>query len=159
MADLEYEELCSSLERLQMGPLPKESEIPNGWRHCLLIKISYSKTYSIPVIARSLTNIWKTTHQFQIFSEGINIFKVIFVSMDDLEKILDNTPWKISKNNLIILERVLPDKLLEDYLFDRTEFWIQFYGLPTNRLNIQYISDLAANLGKVHPIPPALTKN
>lgn len=129
------------------------------WLRCLLLKVISPTTNLIPVLAKSLTNIWKTRENFQIFVDINNIYKVHFDSVKDLENVLDNTPWKLQKKNLITLERVMPDTNMESYKFDQADFWIQFYRVPTNILNISYNPELASKIGNVHPIPSHIVKD
>ncbi|XP_026445021.1 uncharacterized protein LOC113345458 [Papaver somniferum] len=59
---------------------------------------------------------------------------------------MESSPW-VSRDDLLALERCVPNKLPHEYTFDKMEFWAQLHGLPVNYLDIKFIQILVAYAG------------
>lgn len=153
-AQSSYDLLCEEIARLQTATHSCEDKDENlEWRRSLLLRVLSNTSYSLPVMSKILTSLWRTKGRFVLFGEENKFFKVIFDLVEDYEHVLSRTPWKIRSKELILLERIKPEKTLNQYTFDRADFWIQFHGIPDNRLNMDYIYEVAAKVGIVYPIP------
>ncbi|XP_026452243.1 uncharacterized protein LOC113352662 [Papaver somniferum] len=59
---------------------------------------------------------------------------------------MESSPW-VSRDDLLALERRVPNKLPQEYRFDKVEFWAQLHGLRVNYLNRKFIQSLVSYVG------------
>ncbi|GKA00602.1 retrotransposon protein, putative, ty1-copia subclass [Tanacetum coccineum] len=80
------------------------------------------------------------------FSSSTGLFSFQFSSMDGLDVMLENCPWFI-RNNQLILKKWHPDKnlLKEDVSF--VPVWVKLYGVPVTAFREDGLSAIATKLG------------
>ena len=89
---------------------------------------------------------------------------IIFTKSDlilwmTLRKSSRTPPGRSIKKILSFLNVFYRTKFWSNIKFDTADFWVQFHGVPSIRLNIAYISYLASKVGDVYPIPTSFVKD
>nr|GFA86544.1 hypothetical protein [Tanacetum cinerariifolium] len=105
------------------------------------------KKVAYPVVANYVRNTWgKYGLVFLMFSSSTGLFSFQFSSMDGLDAMLDNGPWFI-RNNPIILKKWHPDenRLKEDVC--TIPVWVKLHGVPVIAFNEDALSAIATKLG------------
>ncbi|GJZ33203.1 putative reverse transcriptase domain-containing protein [Tanacetum coccineum] len=81
-----------------------------------------------------------------MFSSSTGLFSFQFSSMDSLDAMLENGPWFI-RNNLLILRKWHPDVNLMKEDVGTIPVWVKLYGVPVTAFNEDGLSAIATKLG------------
>lgn len=80
---------------------------------------------------------------------GENIFKFIFGTQGDRDRIYRNRLWSFDGAHLM-LKPWPKDQVVKDIPFDTTTLWIQIYGLPLAMIHEGTVERIGNRIGTVH---------
>ncbi|GJT17088.1 hypothetical protein Tco_0875794 [Tanacetum coccineum] len=107
------------------------------------------KKVAYPVIANYVRNTWgKYGLVRSMFSSSTKLFSYQFSSMDGLDAMLENGPWFI-QNNLLILKKWHPDENLLEEDVSTIPVWVKLYGVPVTAFSEDGLSGIATKLADV----------
>ncbi|GJV90910.1 zinc finger, CCHC-type containing protein [Tanacetum coccineum] len=105
------------------------------------------KKAAYPVVANYVRNTWgKYGLVRSMFSSSIGLFSFQFSSMDGLDAMLENGPWFI-RNNLLILKKWHPNKNLLKEDVSTVPVWVKLHGVPVTAFSEDGLSAIATKLG------------
>ncbi|GKD48669.1 glucomannan 4-beta-mannosyltransferase 9-like protein [Tanacetum coccineum] len=108
---------------------------------CLGKKVAY------PVVASYVMNTWgKYGLVRSMFSSSTGLFSFKFSSIDGLDAMLENGPWFIRNNPLILKKWHLDENLLKKDV-SIVLVWVKLHGVPVTAFNEDGLSAIATKLG------------
>ncbi|GKD12798.1 ARID DNA-binding domain-containing protein [Tanacetum coccineum] len=100
-----------------------------------------------PVVANYVRNTWgKYGLVRSMFSSSTGLFSFQFSSMDGLDAMLENGPWFI-RNNPLILKKWHPDENLLKEDVSTVPVWVKLHGVPITAFSEDGLSAIATKLG------------
>nr|GEV95997.1 hypothetical protein [Tanacetum cinerariifolium] len=100
-----------------------------------------------PVVANYVKNTWcKYELVRSMFSSSTRLFSLQFSSIEGLDSMLENGPWFI-RNNPLILKRWYPDENLLKEDVRTVPVWVKLYGVPVTAFSDDGLSVIATKLG------------
>ncbi|GJX40516.1 beta-caryophyllene synthase [Tanacetum coccineum] len=100
-----------------------------------------------PVVANYVRNTWgKYRLVRSMFSSSTGLFSFQFSSMDGLDAMLENGPWFI-RNNPLILKKWHPDENLLKEDVSTIPVWVKLHGVPVTAFSDDGLSAIATKLG------------
>ncbi|KAF7152826.1 hypothetical protein RHSIM_Rhsim01G0110700 [Rhododendron simsii] len=105
-------------------------EIRNHW---LVGRILSPKALNPLAVSNVFTSVWKTRASFSVVPWQNNTFLFRFEDGEDRDSILQEGPWSIM-NNLLILNPLQEGGAISDMEFEYCPFWIQVHGLPLEKM-------------------------
>jgi hypothetical protein len=67
---------------------------------------------------------------------GRNRFLFSFDDETSREKALNNGPWDFN-GSLIVMEKFMPNKIINDYSFKHIPIWVRAFGIPMGMMNME----------------------
>ncbi|GKD47628.1 cytokinin dehydrogenase 3-like protein [Tanacetum coccineum] len=105
------------------------------------------KKVAYPVVVNYVRNTWgKYGLVRSMFSSSTGLFSFQFISMDGLDAMLENGPWFI-QNNPLILKKLHPDENLLKEDVSIVPVWVKLYGVPVTSFSEDGLSAIATKLG------------
>ncbi|GJX30736.1 putative reverse transcriptase domain-containing protein [Tanacetum coccineum] len=105
------------------------------------------KKVAYPVVANYVRNTWgKYGLARSMFSSSTGLFSFQFSSMDGLDSMLENGPWFI-QNNPLILKKWHPDENILKEDVSTVPLWVKLHGVPVTAFSKDGLSDIATKLG------------
>ncbi|GJV73133.1 putative reverse transcriptase domain-containing protein [Tanacetum coccineum] len=105
------------------------------------------KRVAYPVVANYVRNTWgKYGLVRSMFSSSTGLFSFQFSSMDGLDAMLENGPWFI-RNNPLILKKWHPDENLLKEDVSTIPVWVKLHGVPVTAFSDDGLSAIATKLG------------
>ncbi|GJY52043.1 retrotransposon protein, putative, ty1-copia subclass [Tanacetum coccineum] len=105
------------------------------------------KKVAYPVVANYVRNTWGKYRLIRsMFSSSTGLFSFHFSSIDELDAMLENGPWFI-RNNLLILKKWHPDENLLKEDVSTVPVWVKLYGVPVTAFSEDGLSANATKLG------------
>ncbi|GJY75825.1 putative reverse transcriptase domain-containing protein [Tanacetum coccineum] len=105
------------------------------------------KKVAYPVVANYVRNTWGKYELVRLmFSSSTGLFSFQFSSIDGLDAMLENGPWFI-RNNLLILKKWHPDENLLKEDVSTVPVWVKLYGVPVTTFSEDGLSAIATKLG------------
>ncbi|GJW09843.1 beta-caryophyllene synthase [Tanacetum coccineum] len=105
------------------------------------------KKVAYPVVANYVRNTWgKYGLVRSMFSSSTGLFSFQFSSMDGLDAMLENGPWFI-RNNPLILKKWHPDEKLLKKDVSTVLVWVKLHGVPVTAFSEDGLSAIATKLG------------
>ncbi|GJX56435.1 putative ribonuclease H-like domain-containing protein [Tanacetum coccineum] len=100
-----------------------------------------------PVVANYVRNTWgKYGLVHSMFSSSTKLFSFQFISMEEIDAMLENGPWFI-QNNLLILKKWHPDENLLKEDVSTILVWVKLHGVPVTAFSEDGLSAIATKLG------------
>ncbi|MFQ6623768.1 hypothetical protein Gotur_004479 [Gossypium turneri] len=90
----------------------------------LICTVWIEKLYNPDSFRAHMKGIWKTRKKFEIQVAGQNLFIIIFEMEDDLELILEGTPWLFRKS-LILFDRLCQAVERDQIRLTSSPFWLK----------------------------------
>ncbi|GJT43434.1 hypothetical protein Tco_0952149 [Tanacetum coccineum] len=104
------------------------------------------KKVAYPVFANYVRNTWgKYGLTRSMFSSSTGLFSFQFSSMDGLDAMLENSPWFI-RNNPLILKKWHPDENLLKEDVSTILVWVKLHGVPVTTFSKDGLSAIATKL-------------
>ncbi|GJX35859.1 ATPase, F1/V1/A1 complex, alpha/beta subunit [Tanacetum coccineum] len=104
------------------------------------------KKVAYPVVANYVRNTWgKYGLVRSMFSSSTGLFSFQFSSIDGLDAMLENGPWFI-RNNPLILKKWHPDENLLKEDVSTVPVWVKLYGVPVTAFSEDGLSAIATKL-------------
>ncbi|KAM0913236.1 hypothetical protein ACQ4PT_012296 [Festuca glaucescens] len=97
-------------------------------------KVFSEKPASEEGLKQALGNIWCPLKGIRCRRMGDNIFMFTFMQASGKRKALDNGPWNLN-NELVVVMDFDPNKTIEEYMFDTIPIWIRVFKLPLGRMD------------------------
>ncbi|CAO2160944.1 unnamed protein product [Urochloa humidicola] len=94
---------------------------------------------------------WGNPRGLVFKSVGDNIFIAEFGSKQDLERVLDGSPWNVS-GKAVLVQRFDPNLRPTDVVFDKMPIWIRICDLPFGLMNRIWGTELAKKVGSVEKV-------
>nr|GEZ55705.1 hypothetical protein [Tanacetum cinerariifolium] len=105
------------------------------------------KRVAYPFVANYFRNTWgKYELVRSMFSSSTGLFSFKFSSIDGLDAMLENGPWFI-RNNPIILKKWHPDENLLKEDVSTIQVWVKLHSVPVTAFNDDGLSAIATKLG------------
>ncbi|GJX55141.1 beta-caryophyllene synthase [Tanacetum coccineum] len=105
------------------------------------------KRVAYPVVANYVRNTWdKFGLVRSMFSVFTGLFSFQFSSMDGLDAMLENGPWFIRNNPLILKKWHSDENLLKEDV-SIVPVWVKLYGVPVTAFGDDGLSAIATKLG------------
>lgn len=111
-------------------------------------KVLSPSVLHIQTIASSLRPAWGNPKGLQMKSVGDNIFIAEFSSRQDLDRVLDGSPWNVGKK-AVLVQHFDPNLRPAEVVFDKMAIWIRIYDLPLGLMNSKWGWQLAKKVGSV----------
>ncbi len=99
----------------------------------LIGKVLSHKVFSHFVVKEIIAKAWNTIKEVSVTVLDKNVFLFTFEHEVDVRKIWERRPWSF-KGDHLILKKYKPEWSFNEVDFSVTDFWIQVFGLPLNRL-------------------------
>ncbi|GKC65388.1 zinc finger, CCHC-type containing protein [Tanacetum coccineum] len=104
------------------------------------------KRVAYPVVANYVRNTWSKYGLVRsMFSSSTGLFSSQFTSMDGLDAMLENGPWFI-RNNPLILKKWHPDENLLKEDVNNIPVWVKLHGVPVTAFSDDGLSAIATKL-------------
>ncbi|GKC62170.1 cytokinin dehydrogenase 3-like protein [Tanacetum coccineum] len=105
------------------------------------------KKVAYPVVANYVKNTWGKFGLIRsMFSSSTRLFSFQFSSMDGLDAMLENGPWFI-QNNPLILKKWHPNENLLKEDVSTVPVWVKPHGVPVTAFSEDGLSAIATKLG------------
>lgn len=115
---------------------------------CLVGRILSPKTINPIAITNVVTSVWKMRAPFSVAPWQNNTLLFRFEDGEDKESILQEGPWSIM-NNLLILNPLKEDGVIFDMEFEHCPFWVQIHGLPLGKMTRANAETIGKRFGKL----------
>ncbi|KAM7491058.1 hypothetical protein LguiA_033979 [Lonicera macranthoides] len=115
---------------------------------CIAGKILAPKKLNFTGVNNILSSAWQVKGNFKISNWGDNIFTVVFDREEDAVRILDNGPWTVM-GNTVVVQKWNIKKPLNEVCFDYCIFWLQIHNLPVSKRSSENIRRIAELAGRV----------
>ncbi|GJW67233.1 cytokinin dehydrogenase 3-like protein [Tanacetum coccineum] len=105
------------------------------------------KKVAYPVVANYVRNTWGKYGLIRsMFSSSTGLFSFQFSSMDGLDAMLENGPWFIRNNPLILKKWYSDENLLKEDV-STIPVWVKLHGVPVTAFSEDGLSVIATKLG------------
>lgn len=101
---------------------------------CLIGKVLGTKMFNGPMVFNILTAVWKIRASFTVTPWNNNIFLFRFEEEEDRRFVLQEGPWSVM-NNLLVLSPLKVGAVVEEMVFSKYPFWVQIHGLPIEKMS------------------------
>ncbi|GJR42007.1 retrotransposon protein, putative, ty1-copia subclass [Tanacetum coccineum] len=109
--------------------------------------IVVGKKVAYPVVANYVRNTWgKYGLVRSMFNSSTRLFSFQFSSMDGLDAMLENGPWLIRNNPLILKKWHLDENLLKEDV-STVPVWVKLHGVPVTAFSEDGLSVIPTKLG------------
>ncbi|XP_028122322.1 uncharacterized protein LOC114319496 [Camellia sinensis] len=115
---------------------------------CLIGKILAPKPLNTQAVQRILSGAWKTCASVNISAWPDNVFLFSFGNLDDRALILQQTPWSIM-GNLLVLQPLQVGKTISEMDFSLCPFWVQVHDLPMEKMTRKNGQIIAVKIGNL----------
>ncbi|KAM0829093.1 hypothetical protein ACQ4PT_067094 [Festuca glaucescens] len=85
-------------------------------------------------IAASLGRVWCPLKGTLCKSMRPNVFLLTFLQPSGRRKGVEDGPWKVG-NDLLVVEEFIPEKSLDEYEFASFPIWVRIFKLPLGKMN------------------------
>lgn len=99
---------------------------------CLVGKVLQEKIIRAPILVNILTVAWKTRAPFHVDDWNNNTFLFRFDDEDDRRSVIQERPWSVMNNPLILMP-LAEGMVISELKFDLSPFWVQVHGLPVEK--------------------------
>ena len=141
MAEGEIEELVVNLEKKM-----ELSTLEDGVK--LVGNAMAGKTLNKWGIRNILRSAWREFGEIEIKWVRDNTFIITTIDESTAQKILDQAPWAVMKQNFAV-QRWPQELALEEVQMNMMSFWVQIRGLPPNMSSVENIKCLVSKIGEV----------
>ncbi|KAM0866035.1 hypothetical protein ACQ4PT_042909 [Festuca glaucescens] len=121
---------------------PGEKEAGSGEALALGKVLSEKPAYAEGIVA-SLGKVWCPLKGTLVKKMRDNVFMFTFLQPSGRRKAVEDGPWKVG-NDLLVVEEFVPEKSLDDYAFSTFPIWVRIFKLPLGRMN-QEIGEAIGN--------------
>ncbi|GLT64124.1 hypothetical protein SLA2020_366350 [Shorea laevis] len=120
----------------------------------LVGKIFSHQPIAKTIIKNNLLLAWKFLKSLVTEDREDNLMIFTFEDLEDLTKVLDNSPWNIKGSPLFLQKWNLEDAI-EDIDFSKGAFWVQVHGLPLDMMTTVNANSIGASLGEMQEVDNA----
>jgi hypothetical protein len=125
--------------------VPSDS-LPQPPSFILVGKLISIKLIAKSVIKNNILQAWQFLKSLVTEDKEDNKMVFIFEDLEDLNRVLQNSPWNI-KGTPLFLKRWCNDETFEEIEFVKAPIWVQVHGLPLDRMNNANVAIIAESLG------------
>ncbi|KAL6660850.1 hypothetical protein ACP70R_000234 [Stipagrostis hirtigluma subsp. patula] len=111
-------------------------------------KVLSSSVLHIQTISAALRPAWGNPKGLEFKSVGENTFIAEFGSKQDLERVLDGSPWNVGKR-AVLLQPFDPNLRPSEVVFEKMAIWVRIYDLPFGLMNSKWGNEMAKKVGLV----------
>ncbi|KAH7859138.1 hypothetical protein Vadar_032063 [Vaccinium darrowii] len=101
---------------------------------CLVGKVFQGKNLKAPILYDILKVAWRTRAPFYVDEWNNNVFLFRFETEEDRRNIIQEGPWSVM-NNLLVLIPLVDGMVVSELKFNVCPFWVQIHGLPVEKLS------------------------
>lgn len=99
-------------------------------------------------VGRTLENLWCPFTRLECKDLGRNCFLFTFHDESSKKKALGSGPWSFNKD-LIVIEKFVPSKTIDEYEFKFIPIWVRVYGIPLGMMSSETGELIGKNIGEV----------
>ncbi|XBH99894.1 hypothetical protein VPH35_129104 [Triticum aestivum] len=99
-------------------------------------------------VGRTLGNLWCPFAELDCKDLGRNRFLFTFPDETSKKKALDGGPWRFNKD-LIVMEKFVASKTIDEYEFKWIPIWVRAYGIPTGMMSSETGDLVGERIGEV----------
>ncbi|KAL6642633.1 hypothetical protein ACP70R_020814 [Stipagrostis hirtigluma subsp. patula] len=111
-------------------------------------KVLSASVLHIHTITAALRPAWGNPKGLVMKSVGNNVFTAEFECKQDLDRVLDGSPWNVGKK-AVLVQAFDPNLRPSEVVFDRMSIWVRIYDLPFGLTNNKWGKELAKKIGSV----------
>ncbi|KAK8715103.1 hypothetical protein V6N13_042445 [Hibiscus sabdariffa] len=140
--------VISEDSRIVLPPLEAFDEGLQTWKFALVGQF-VGRAPSFSVIQKLVGLLWGKEGVVEVSIVDDNLFIFRFVNSTVRDWVLENGPWHI-QNNSLILRRWEPNMKILDFNLDRIHVWFHLRGIPLELFSRKGLSCIASAIG--HPL-------
>jgi hypothetical protein len=114
----------------------------------LVGKILSSQSISKITIRNNILQAWKFFKSLVSEDRGENMMVFTFENLDELNRVLDYSPWNI-KGSPLFLKCWSDEDAIEDLDFTKAAYWVQVHNLPLELMTVENARNIGASLGEL----------
>jgi hypothetical protein len=114
----------------------------------LVGKILSSQPLSKNTIRNNILHAWSFVKSLVSEDRGENMLVFTFKSLDELNRVLDYSPWNI-KGSPLFLKRWFEEDAIEDLDFTKAPYWVQVHNLPLELMTVDNARNIGESLGEL----------
>ncbi|KAK1605456.1 hypothetical protein QYE76_029129 [Lolium multiflorum] len=128
-----------------------DEEAIGGPEWALVGKVLAPNTLHVNTISAIVKPAWGNPRGLMVIPCGKNLFLAEFETKVDMQRVLNGSPWVVSKN-AILLKAFNPRVRPAETVFDRLLLWVRIYGLPFSLMNSERGGALAGMIDNVEKV-------
>jgi hypothetical protein len=114
----------------------------------LVGKILSSQPLSKNTIRNNILHAWSFVKSLVSEDRGENMLVFTFKNLDELNRVLDYSPWNI-KGSPLFLKRWFEEDAIEDLDFSKAAYWVQAHNLPLELMTVDNARNIGESLGEL----------
>ncbi|KAL7205888.1 hypothetical protein ACSBR2_018744 [Camellia fascicularis] len=134
------------MEAFELSEVTNECEDVSP--QCLVGKILAPKILNKPAVTNILLAAWKSRAGVVVTPWKENIFLFQFEDLEDRSRVLQEAPWSVIGNLLVLLPLPL-GKAIDELDFRWSPFWVQVHGLPLAKMTRAYGEVIGSRIGRL----------
>lgn len=111
-------------------------------------KIFSERPVKAEFVGRTLGNLWCPFAELEWKDLSRNRFSFTFPDENSKKKALDSGPWRFNKD-LIVMEKILASKTIDEYEFKWIPIWVRAYGIPMGMMSLETGNLVGERIGEV----------
>lgn len=115
---------------------------------CLVGKLIHTKILSASVISNILSAAWRLRSPFHVSDWNNNIFLFRFKDPEDKQHVMQEGPWSIM-NNLLVLRKLEEGMVATQIDLSVCPFWVQIHGLPVEKMTRANAEIIGKRFGRI----------
>jgi hypothetical protein len=151
--NLEIEELINHTNSLSWSdtplllssPSPNTSNLPSL---TLVGKVISLIPISKVIIKNNISLAWKFLKSLTTEDREDDLMVFTFDNLEDLKRVLENSPWNIKGSPLFLKEWSLSDSI-KDIDFSTRAYWVQVHDLPLEMITPENAFSIGSSLGEL----------
>ncbi|XP_028069490.1 uncharacterized protein LOC114272020 [Camellia sinensis] len=123
---------------------------------CLVGKVLAPKLLNKPAVSNILLGAWKIRAGVSITPWNDNVYFFQFEDVGDRQRILDESPWSVM-GNLLVLQPLQLGRATIELEFRWSPFWVQVHGLPIDKMTQGHGEVIGNRIGYLVEVEAPLT--
>ncbi|KAI8003771.1 hypothetical protein LOK49_LG08G02746 [Camellia lanceoleosa] len=115
---------------------------------CLVAKVLAPKLLNKPAVSNILLGAWKTRAGVSITPWNDNMYFFQFEDVEDRQRVLDESPWSVV-GNLLVLQILQLGRATTELEFQGSPFWVQVHGLLIDKMTRVHGEVIGNRIGRL----------